>query len=293
MIWIVIGSIALLGALVAVAVGYNCSYDDDKVAAYIAAVVFALATVAMFIGGSVTTVSANHVGVMTKFGAYQGVLQSGFHWKSPLVSTEEIPTRAQLLSLTDTGIKFSGNSGGNADVLVGWKVAKDDEASIRKLWETYKTRDEIEDKLVKKAGVNGANQVTAQYEPGKGVNGATLPEINAKAKDAIDRLLDGSGVIAEIVNVSEVNPDAESQKRINLQVGAEANRSRALIDKETARTEAETAEIRNRTQTPASLQYRCLEIAAGWDQQRQGNMPLIWSCLGSADAENVNLNAGR
>lgn len=283
---IILGVVALggIGAI------FFATYDDSKALGAIVAVVATVLCIGCVIGGKATTVSANHVGVVTQLGSYKGQLDSGFSWKGILESVEEIPTRTQLVTQTDVSIRFSGNSGGNADITVGWHAAKGDEQGIKKLWETYKTRESIENDLVKPNARNALNQATAQFEPGAGVSGASLPQINGETQRAIAKLMEGKGVIVDTITVSDVQPDPNSQDRINKQVAALADQQTAKTEFETAKIQRDTAGIRNQTQSQSSLAYECLLTAKNWNAEKQGQMPLVWNCLGG-DVGDVNINA--
>lgn len=230
------------------------------------------------IAASVTTVPAHTVGVVTEFGRYQGVLNPGWHMLAPWADVEEFGTRIQPLDLPDVPIRFGGNSGGSADLLVEWRVETADEAAIKRLWQDYRTFAAIQTRLVHASARSALNVVMAGYTPSEGVSGTALQPITDATLTGIRERLTGTGVVVERVTIRQIDPDPQSQARIDRQVQAQADLERTAVTEQIAEREARIAATRQRSQTPSSLTYECLRILADWDHARQGPIPPALDC---------------
>lgn len=273
MVAVIIAGIVALVA-VALSIGSRVTSDSDARPVLIGsgciAVVIALLVVSL---ASVTTVGANKVGVVTSFGRYQGTVGSGLHMLAPWKDVEEFGTRIQPLEMQDVPIRFEGNSGGDADLLVEWRVEAANEAAIKRLWSDYRTFDAVQNRVVQSNTRNALNVVLAGYTPSEGIAGTALQPITDATLGGVQQRLRSTGVIVERVTIRQVNPDAQSQDRINRQVQAQADLERTATTKQIAQQEAEINGIRQRSQTPQSLTFECLRILADWDQDRQGPIP--------------------
>lgn len=270
LIAVIVGVLAFIAAWIA--------KGEDRVAAIVSGIAFVAAGVLVFVISSITTVGANRVGIITEFGRYQGTIQPGLSMMWPWADVEELPTRIQPLELKDIPVRFEGNSGGTADVLVEWRVEGTDETSMRRLWQDYRTTDAVQDRVVQSNSRNALNVVLAGYTPSRGVSGASLTDITGAALAQIKARLGGTGVIVERITIRQIDPDVQSQERINRQVQAQADLERTETTKEIAKREAEIAATRQTSQTPSSLQYECLRIVGDWNQATQGPMPQTFDC---------------
>lgn len=236
---------------------------------------------------SVTTVSANTVAVVTEFGRYQGTLDSGLHLIAPWSDTEEFGTRIQPLTMDDTPIRFEGNSGGSADLLIEWRIDTSREDQIERLWRDYRTFDAVQNRLVRSNTRTSLNVELANYTPSEGVSGATLPQITEASRDRLRDVLAPVGIVVERVTIQQINPDRQSQDRINRQVQAQADLERTETTQQIAEREAAIAATRQRAQTPEALQYECLRIVADWKQDMQGPIPTTFNCAFGASGAPV------
>jgi regulator of protease activity HflC (stomatin/prohibitin superfamily) len=270
--------IAIILALAGVGCLIAARFTEHDRAGYLGAGVAAVVLAGIVvILGSITTVGANKVGVVTEFGRYQGTVDSGMHWLAPWADVEEFGTRIQPLEMK-VPVRFEGNSGGDADLLVEWRIEASNEDAIKRLWSDYRTFDAIENRVVESNSRGALNVVLASYTPSEGVAGTALrPITDATLRVVRERLL-RTGVVVERITIRQINPDKNSQDRINLQVQAQADLERAATTRQIAEQEAEIAATRQRSQTPSSLQYECLRIAADWNQAQQGPMPQTWNC---------------
>lgn len=228
--------------------------------------------------GSVTTVTANTIGVVTSFGRYQGTIGSGLHWLAPWSDVEEFGTRIQPLEMQDVPIRFEGNSGGTADVLIEWRIESDNEPAVKRLWSDYRTFEAIQNRVVHSNSRNALNVVMAAYSPSAGVSGGSLREITDKTLTDLKAKLGGTGVTVERVTIRQIDPDAVSQDRINRQVQAQADLDRTVTLQQIATKEAEIAATRATTRTTGTLQQNCLDLVGDWDVTKRGPLPATFNC---------------
>lgn len=278
MVAVIIAAIIAIAGIGAILGSRAAHSPDDQLFLKIGSgVALAVAAIVVLLG-SVTTVGANKVGVVTSFGRYQGTVGSGMHMMAPWSDVEEFGTRIQPLEMQDVPIRFEGNSGGAADLLVEWRVESGNEDAIKRLWSDYRTFDAVQNRVVQSNTRNALNVVLAGYTPSEGIAGTALQSITDATVDGVQTRLAGTGVIVERVTIRQIDPDAQSQDRINRQVQAEADLERTATTKRIAEQEAETAAIRQRSQTPSSLQYECIRVAADWDVAKQGPLPQTFDC---------------
>lgn len=277
MVAVVIASILAL-VCVGAFIGAALADEFDRAPWVGTGVVTLVLAVITLLVGSANTVGANKVGVVTEFGRYQGAIGSGFHWLKPWADVEEFGTRIQPLEMQDVPIRFDGNSGGAADMLVEWRIEASDEAAIKRLWSDYRTFEAVQDRVVNASARSSLNVVLAGYTPSDGIAGTALRPITDATLAGIQKRLEKSGVVVERVTIRQIDPDAQSQDRINRQVQAKADLERTATTKQIAEQEAQIASIRQQSQTPSSLQFECLRIAADWDAGRQGPLPQTWNC---------------
>jgi regulator of protease activity HflC (stomatin/prohibitin superfamily) len=273
---IIAAIIAIVG--IGMILGSRIVHDpDERSFVKFAGVTSLVVAVFVVLLGSVTTVGANKVGVVTSFGRYQGTVGSGIHMMAPWSDVEEFGTRIQPLEM-GVPIRFQGNSGGTANLLVEWRIEAANEAAIKRLWSDYRTFDAVQNRVVQSNTRNALNVVLAGYTPSEGIAGTALQPITDATLAAVQARLRNTGVIVERVTIRQIDPDQQSQDRINRQVQAEADLERTATTKRIAEQEAETAAIRQRSQTPSSLQYECIRVIADWDASRQGPMPQTLNC---------------
>jgi regulator of protease activity HflC (stomatin/prohibitin superfamily) len=268
----------LLVAVLAAIIGRSLHNEEDRRGAGILGICSAILAAIIFIASAATTVSANTVGVVTSFGRYMGTIQPGFHMLWPWQDVEEFGTRIQPLEMHDVPIRFEGNSGGDANMLVEWRIKSSSDEDVKRLWMDYRTFDAIQNRLVHSHAANALNVVLAGYTPAEGVSGAKLQEITDKVLADLNDKLANTGVVVDRVTIRGINPDAVSQDRINRQVQAKADLDRLSTTEQIAQKEADIARTRATTQTPGTLQQSCLDLTENWDASKHGPLPPTWNC---------------
>jgi regulator of protease activity HflC (stomatin/prohibitin superfamily) len=229
---------------------------------------------------SATTIGARSVGIQTQFGQYKATLDSGFHWTSPFSSVEEFSTQIQDLDL-EVPVSFEGGSSGSAKLTVLWAIdAKDAE----QLWKDWKTFDRVRDRLVAPAARTVTAASFSAYAPNDARDGKNRVALQDSILDALKKSI-GSGANIRSIQLTDVQLSPQAQAAVDRIVEATANTARALEEQKRATTEAETARIRQSSQTPEALQRYCLEVVNSWNVGKNGPLPATFDCsLGGTSA---------
>lgn len=273
--WILFVIVALwwLASLVAVL------FSEEKLGAVGSLVAAFVVGAIVWISFSATTVDARAVGIQTSFGRYTDTLENGFQFTAPWSSVEEFSTLNQTLKLTGDNavpVSFSGGSAGSADVTIRWATTAN---GAEDQWKQYRTFDNVRDQLVEPESRNAFRTEFSNYTPVEAIDGSTLNVVTKNVDDALTATLKESGVHVVSVQVTNVRLGDRAQTALDRIVEANANTERATSEQARAKIEAETARIRQESQTPESLQRYCLEVVNSWDVNKNGNLPATFNCV--------------
>lgn len=235
---------------------------------------------------SATTVGARSVGIQTQFGQYKATLDSGFHWTNPFSSVEEFSTQVQDLDIT-VPVSFDGGSSGNAVLTVLWAIDAED---AEQLWKDWKTFDRVRDRLVAPAARTTTAAAFSTYTPDSARDGANRVVLQDAILDELRSTIDG-GVNIRSIQLTDVQLGERAQAAVDRIVEATANTQRAEEEQLRATVEAETARIRQQSQTPEALQRYCLEIVNAWNVGANGPLPATFNCSLSNDNTPVIVGA--
>lgn len=253
-------------------------------AAIVPGVIFGL----IWLFSSYTNVPARTVGIVTEFGKATGTVGSGLNWVAPWAEITQFPTTNQALDLDATdgnnvgapvGIKFDGGGAGSANVNMNWQIKTDNDAV--NLWNNWKDFDLVTTKVVNQKAQTVVAEVVGSYSPEDAVKGSNIPVISQQIKDKLNADLASDGILVENVNLKKVDVDPAIQDRVNKQVEAQANLTRAKTLQDQAKVDAETNRIAQQQLTPDILANKCLDIVNNWDVAKNGALPAGWSCSGS------------
>lgn len=171
-----------------------------------------------------TTVSANSVGIETKFGRpADGTLDPGLHWLAPWASVEEFSTRVQV---TDREANAQGDQAGTdcvqvnlrggasacADMAIRFVINPTDAVD---LWKRYGDFDTVRDRLLRNATDNAAKLTYGQFDPAAAISGDALPKITADLTAALQAQLTNSGLTLVAVAPGQLHLAPDVQQRIN------------------------------------------------------------------------------
>lgn len=223
---------------------------------------------------SATTVDARAVGIQTSFGRYQDTLSNGLHWTAPWSSVEQFSTQIQPLNL-DVPVSFDGGGSGTANVTVRWSIDAD---GAEELWKDWKTFDRVRDNLVTSEAREQVGAVFSEYTPVDAIDGGNRANMQGDVVSLLTSRLGDRGIDVDSVSITGVKLGDRAQNSLDRIVEATANTQRATEEQARAVIEAETARIRQQSQTPEALQRYCLEVVNAWDVSKNGPLPATFDC---------------
>lgn len=250
------------------------------------ALVFGIVLAGWTILNAATTVSPRAVGIQTAFGKYVSTMPAGFHWTSPWSGVEEFPTQVQFLELnsaTDKGkggveVNYQGGGKGVVDATVRWRI---DDKNAEDLWRKYRDFDKVRDQLVLSSSRDSLRVIVGGYAPNDARAGENLRKITGAAQTDLGNQLRDDGVRIDSISVTGVFLDDATQRSIEQIVQAEAAVKKAEADRDRAKIDNETANLRAKSAalSAGALQRYCLDVTNSWDQSKNGPLPATWSCL--------------
>lgn len=283
MFYIVLLIVLSLVVLAGVGAGFfDRSEGGDGAGGFGTAVVGFVVLLVFTLVMSATTVGARSVGVATAFGQYQGTLDNGLHWTAPWTSVEEFSTQIQPLDLDgkdeNVNVNFQGGGRGQVNATVRWYIDTD---NAEKLWQKYRTFDNVRDQLVKSSAQDSFRVVIGKYTPNDARAGENLRPITEQVKNDLGKSLLPYGVKVDSISVRGVDLDEATQRSLEKIVVANNDIERAKSEQERARIDAQTARIRQNAGSlsgPALIRY-CLEVTNAWDSNKNGELPAGWNCF--------------
>lgn len=229
-----------------------------------------LAAVLLFLG-SITTVEAKQVGVVTTFGRPSDqTLSSGFHLKAPWQKVTEIDATIQTDEYhAKSGIDVRLSDGNTATIsaTIRWSVSDD---NANKVYEDFRSDDptkSLRDAVVSTQFKAAMNAVFAGFDP-LTLAGATgdQPDYNALADKVRDVMLAKTNSLVEVdsVTISLVSLDKDSQKKIDNYIGEVSKTRIAEQAQKTAKAQAEANRILSDSisRDPNVLVSKCLDLLA-------------------------------
>lgn len=245
----------------------------------IAAIVTAAFVVLVLLLSS-TIVSARSVGIETTLGKYTRTLDNGFHWKNPISKVEEFPTTSQYLD-SQAPITFDGGGSGTQDLTVRWTIRADEAG---KLWEKYRSFENVRDQLVTPTVKDSVRAVFANYTPVDARSGDNVRKISEEITNDLAHTLAPSGINVESISLTGTALDDTAQKSLDRVIEAQSNIQRAEADLERAKVDAQADAARNKNITDENLVSRCLEVTNNWDANKNGQLPATWNCVSDSSA---------
>lgn len=278
--FLVVGVLLFLAVGAALA-GAGASYSSDKRGFFLASAVSVVLAILATILFSATVVGARSVGVETAFGKYRGTLTSGLNWTAPWASVEQFSTRVQFLDIDGDNaapITFDGGGGGAVEATPRWRI---DESGAEVLWQKYKTFDNVRDQLVLPSVKEALRVEFGKYPPNEARDGKNLRQITENVLDDLNAQLKDDGVVFDSLSIKNIKLDAKAQESLDKIVTANNDIQRAEAERTRAKIDAETARIRNAEGVlePGALARYCLEIMNAWDVNKNGPLPATFNCV--------------
>jgi regulator of protease activity HflC (stomatin/prohibitin superfamily) len=283
---LVLGVLALLVTLAAVALRRSGSPVVRRSLRWASAALWALAAVVLVVASTVI-VSTKNVGVVTSFGRPVANLSNGFHVIAPWDRVTEMDAAIQ----TDGHVR-SGDAGGCisvriahqavacADTSIRWRIREDQAAT---LFQDYRDFSNVGDSLVTRELSSTMNGVFESYDP-LAIDEAgtsTAPSLNALSQQVTTQMQAQVGRQVDVLNVmvSVVHFDADTQSRINALQAQVAQTRIAQQAEQTANAQAaaNAALAASVSQDPNVLVSRCFDLLNEMVNKQQA-VPAGFSC---------------
>lgn len=259
-IGIVLALICLVVAAAALAVRKK---EGTRGAGALAALAIVAALFSAFLPAT-TSVPAQNIGVVTRFGKPVDALKPGLHVKAPWDKVTDMDgTIQQIDNAGDarTKVRLNSNATMFVDNALRWRIKQDAAAQLFADWRKF---DRISEGLVAKELAASLNDTLSTYDPlTVGAKNMTNDEM---ATTVAQRLQQRLGDRVEVVSFSVIRVDFDeaTQARINEFQGEVAKTRQAQQRKETATAEAAAnEELNTSVEDPNVLVSKCL------DTQRQ------------------------
>lgn len=311
-VFIIMGAIALIGTLIAVATrNAEPEYESDiapgTVFKGIAALLWALTLVFLFVS-SVEVVGAKQIGVPVTFGKPSGhLLHNGWNWKNPATAVHmfdgSLQTERYSSDKNDQGdpvqVRLFSGSIASVNVTFQWRLADDD--SVKQVYLNYKDPENINVNLVKRALQQSLNIAFEAYNPyaaliaaqsNGGVNtpGAqqvamSYADLQGKALSQLKSELGGQGVQAVSLTIASINYDANTQHELDSLGTAIAQTQVAIQGEKTAEAQAAANKTLNDSKaTDTTLQQLCIQATQKVLEDGKA-LPAGWNCFGPSNAQ--------
>jgi regulator of protease activity HflC (stomatin/prohibitin superfamily) len=242
-----------------------------------------------------TTVSANSVGIETKFGRPVGTaLQSGLHFLAPWASVEEFSTRVQVTDRQQSAqgdtttpdcvqVNLKGGASACADVAIRYVINPSDAID---LWRRYGGFDTVRDRLLRTATDNAAKLVYGQFDPQSAISGDVLPQLTAGLTKALTDQLASSGLTLVAIAPGQLHLAPDVQQRINDVLNAETQTQ--IAQQNLARNKAQAAanQALSGSLSEPVLVQQCIEAA-------KDIRPAVFNCFPGSGAATPLVSVSR
>lgn len=283
MFYLVAGGILALATLAAFAISIKASpdkaYSDDmapKTAFRAVGAALLAMLLVLTLAFSIARVGPREVGIETALGKYSRTLDHGWQPKAPWASVEKFNTQLQRTEL-EAPVAFAESGGGNQKIVVQWKITNDEAEA---LWQRYREFENVQGMLVDPAARQAVGDVLAGYTPAESRAEGAGEKIRAAVEERMGESLKDYGVELDSVAMPPTALDNTAQDAYNRVVEAKANVERADERVRQAKLDAEADKARNAQLTPENLVSECLNVTNNWSQEKNGQLPASWNCLG-------------
>lgn len=280
--------LAILGLVIigGLGVAFLGSTSQSRSSGIAAIVIGALLFGLTWVVSSAFYVEAREVAIVHKFGKDSGTQPTGFGWDVPWSQVSKFSTANQPLDFDGENerIKFNlagsdGTSEGEAwvNLNASWQITGDETA--RRLWadrkEFERVRNEVALPNIKSAIIG----VMGRYNAQKTNDSANVPEFNRVLLEEVNKTMNPLGIKVEGVAVTRVDLSDAVKAKLEQKNSDKIQNDRAVIQQQTAITEAETNRIKQQNLSPLVVQNNCLELTNNWNVAKNGPLPAGWNCM--------------
>lgn len=231
-------------------------------------------------------VEAREVAIVHKFGKDSGTASTGLGWDVPWSEVSKFSTANQPLDFDGENdrIKFNlagsdGTSEGEAwvNLNASWQITGDETA--RRLWADRKEFDRVRNEValpnIKSAIVGTMGRYNAQQAN----DSAKIPEFNKVLLEEVNKAVNPLGIKVEGIAVVRNDLSDAVKAKLEQKNSDKIQGDRAVIQQQTAKTEAETNRIKKQELSELVVQNNCLELTNNWNVAKNGPLPAGWNCM--------------
>lgn len=280
--------LAILGLVIVGGLGaaFLGSTSESRASGIAAIVIGALLFGLTWVVSSAFYVEAREVAIIHKFGKDSGTASTGFGWDVPWSEVSKFSTANQPLDFDGENdrIKFNlagsdGTSEGEAwvNLNASWQITGDETA--RRLWadrkEFERVRNEVAIPNIKSAIVGTMGRYNAQQAN----DSAKIPEFNKVLLEEVNKAVNPLGLKVEGIAVVRNDLSDAVKAKLEQKNSDKIQNDRAVIQQQTAITEAETNRIKQQTLNELVIKNNCLELTNNWNAAKNGPLPAGWNCM--------------
>lgn len=274
--------LVVLGGLATAFLGANEIRAGGIVAAVLGVVLFVLTWVI----SSVFYVDAREVAIIHEFGKSTGTATTGPRWDTPWSEVSKFSTANQPLDFDGENDRIKFNLAGSDNTSEGeawvnlnasWQITGDETAKT--LWadrkEFERVRNEVALPNIKSAIIG----VMGHYNAQKANDSANVPEFNKVLFDEVNKSVNHLGIKVEGIAVTRIDLSDAVKAKLDQKNADKIQNDRAVIQQQTAKTEAETNRIKKQELSELVVQNNCLELTNNWNVTKNGPLPAGWNCM--------------
>lgn len=288
--WLITTIVFAILAAIAWAVAYfapSREQDSDSIKgpARITAACITAVTLFLLLMSSVTMVPTKTVGVVTSFGKPVGVLSNGLHLIAPWQKVVEFDASIQTLKHTGkdhcTTVRIANQATACVDNSTRWRIKQN---SAPRLYQDYRTFDNMRDSLVNRELTSVLNAVFSTYDPLAVVEqkdaaqpAFSLDKLGAEATRMLKERVGDQVEIGSIV-IPLIRFDETTERKLDGFQAALADTRISEQKRNTSHNESEANNALTGSLTPDILTSKCLDLVR--EIYRDGKeIPAGFSCF--------------
>jgi regulator of protease activity HflC (stomatin/prohibitin superfamily) len=279
MILVIISIILTVGLFIGLGISVDTSGYDPKISFKLRGrQALALCGLLVMLFGCVTTIPANHVGIVySPFGGTkQETLKEGFAFKSPFDKVYKISTETQTKKIKELTTQTMDAQYLTTKLAVKYKV---NEANAFLVFKQYRTLDNMSSSLIKDATQRVLESITTKYNV-IDILGEKRNDIYSELKAELSKELAIYGVEFDSVTINDMDAGEKLESAIEDEAVAKKEAETAEQKKIKAEKDAETKLIKAKAERDAnallekSLTDKILQQQ--WIEKWNGKMPTYY-----------------
>lgn len=279
---LIILGLVILGGLAAAFLGQ----DETRVGGISTVVVGVLLFGLTWVVSSAYYVEAREVAIVHEFGKSTGTATTGLRWDTPWSEVSKFSTANQPLDFDGENERIKFNLAGSDNTSEGeawvnlnasWQITGDETA--KSLWADRKEFERVRNEVALpniKSAIIGA---MGRYNGQKANDSANVPEFNKVLFEDVNKSVNHLGIKVEGIAVTRVDLSDAVKAKLEQKNSDKIQNDRAVIQQQTARTEAETNRIKKQELSELVVQNNCLELTNNWNVAKNGPLPAGWNCM--------------